>query len=195
MASQIDIINRGLDHLGTNRIASLSENNTAARTMSGLYDSVRDARLRSHPWNFAMRRKELAAKVVKPAFGYSEYFAQPADCLRVYEVFDANLIPIDEWDIEGDDEETVIACNCGGPIYIRYIARIVNTERYDVMFNELLSADLALAGENKIADMADTEAQRIASIYAKWEMKTKGVDGQEGTPDELPTESWIDTRY
>ena len=56
MASEVDICNRALSKLGAARITSLTEDSVNARACNAMYESVRDAELRAHPWNFAMKR-------------------------------------------------------------------------------------------------------------------------------------------
>lgn len=54
--TQLELCNVALGHLGEARIAALSDATAAARACSLHYAPVRDEVLRSHRWNFAMKR-------------------------------------------------------------------------------------------------------------------------------------------
>lgn len=52
----VDIANRALQHLGANRIATMSDTSKQAQEVSFAYDKLRQAELRRHVWRFAVRR-------------------------------------------------------------------------------------------------------------------------------------------
>ena len=64
MASEVDIVNLALSHLGdTATVASLypPEGSTQAELAARFYPIARDSLLELHTWSFAMRRENLAA--------------------------------------------------------------------------------------------------------------------------------------
>ena len=61
MASEVDIANRALQKLGAESIVSLTQDSENARACNLCYEPIRDAELRAHPWNFAIKRASLAA--------------------------------------------------------------------------------------------------------------------------------------
>lgn len=64
--TDVEIANMALSLMGEATITALSNSTAAARAMNLHYIPVRDALLRSHPWNFAQRRISLApAPVLK----------------------------------------------------------------------------------------------------------------------------------
>ena len=93
MASVVDLCNRALDLLGAANITSLTENSKEARLCNGNFDDVRDAVLRSHPWNIAITRRALARDTDTPAFGFSFQYSLPTDpfCLRVLSFWNSNV--------------------------------------------------------------------------------------------------------
>jgi len=194
MPSIIQIVNRALDRLGEDHISDLSNNVKAARVMGGLYESVRDAVLRSHPWGFAIKRVSIAADATAPlamADGYSGRHAKPADCLRVLEVVTAAGYNVRRYSIE----EGFILSEATGEIQVRYVAQITDSSRYDSLFCEALSCQLALEGENSIADLSDNERQGIKDDLKRIMMQARNINGQEHSPDDLETESWINERW
>jgi hypothetical protein len=58
--TDVSIANMALSHVGQhNQIAALSDSTEAARQCNLHFEPVRDALLRSHPWNFAVKRVRL----------------------------------------------------------------------------------------------------------------------------------------
>ena len=51
MPSVVDICNEAMDLLGAATITALTENSKEARLCNRRFSTVRDATLRSHPWN------------------------------------------------------------------------------------------------------------------------------------------------
>ena len=60
MASEVQICNLALAKIGDQQITSLTENSKAGRLCNLVYEPLRDATLRAHPWNFAITRETLA---------------------------------------------------------------------------------------------------------------------------------------
>lgn len=60
MATQTEICNRALIRIGADTIVDITENSKEGRLCNILYDQIRKDLLRSHPWNFAIRRIILA---------------------------------------------------------------------------------------------------------------------------------------
>ena len=86
MASKVDIANSALIKLGASRIASFSENTPEARLMTDRYDNIRDSLLRSHPWNFAVKRSSLTRITTVPEYGYAYKYLIPSDSLRILNI-------------------------------------------------------------------------------------------------------------
>lgn len=86
MASEADIANMALSHLGvTRRLTSLSDNTEAASACSLFYATVRDEVLRAFPWPFATVEAELTlvedlTSDDDAEWGYS--YRYPTDCVR-----------------------------------------------------------------------------------------------------------------
>ena len=172
MASKVGIANLALTILGADRITSLEDNNENARRLTAIYDDCLEDVLRSHPWNFAITRQQLAQLVTVPAFGYSHEYQIPGDCLRVIEVSDGTNL-ITDFKIEGrklvtDDEE----------IYIKYIGNITDPNQYTSQFVMVLSSrlasELAYAITNNKAN-----AELVMNLYQQRLQNAKQTDAQE----------------
>jgi len=197
MASVVDLCNRALDLLGAANITSLTENSKEARLCNGNFDDVRDAVLRSHPWNVAITRKNLAADSTAPAFGFSFQFTLPTDpfCLRVLSFWNSNVNnEVAAYDsnvmfkIEGrkilSNEDT---CN------IIYIGRVTDTEQYDSLLNKAISARLAAEIAYNITG-SNSVASNMLTIYEARLKEAKGVDSMEGYPEQPQADDFTNIR-
>lgn len=153
MASEVEICNRALQKLGARRIVALNENSVNARAVAQAYPIVRDAQLRAHPWNFAVKRAQLAANSTAPLFGKQSAYPLPSDFLRLLprdpgSGFNQSWSPnipfngyIDrDWQIEG----TELLTNETGAFDLRYIAFVTDPNKMDILFREAVSAALAI---------------------------------------------------
>ena len=197
MASVVDLCNRALDLLGAANITALTENSKEARLCNGNFDDVRDAVLRSHPWNIAITRKALPEDSDTPAFGFSFQFSLPTDpfCLRVLSFWNSNVNnDVAAYDsnvmfkIEGrkvlSNEDT---CN------IIYIGRITDTEQYDSLLNKAISARLAAEIAYNITG-SNSVAQNMLTIYEARLKEAKGVDSMEGFPEQPQADDFTNIR-
>lgn len=185
--SEVSICNVALTALGASQINSLTEDSEAARKCNALYDDARDSVLRAHPWNFALKRVKLAKLEDAPAYEYSVKHQLPSDCLRVIRA-DNGSINILDWKVEGreilSDYETM---------YIKYIARIEDTEVFDSSFKATLAAKLAAELAYPIASSRSLAADAAAK-YKEELAKAKSHDAQEGSPDDVIADEWLSAR-
>lgn len=88
MASEVQICNLALSHVGAASIQSLEDKTKEAGRCNLLYEPARDAVLREHKWSFATKRETLALlpdedKVDEWEFAYQ----YPSDCLAAREIY------------------------------------------------------------------------------------------------------------
>jgi hypothetical protein len=181
VAGVIDIVNQALSALGEARITSLDDPGQSAGLARSLYDSVRDAEIGRHSWNFARARTMLPALSEPPAFGWQYQYQLPADCLRVLEAGPWPQALRDDyiaaenraWLIEGRN----ILSNQGPPLNLIYLRRVENPAFYPPAFVEVLAAKLAVrmaerfigaAGKRELAwkeyEMTLKQAKRLNAI-------------------------------
>lgn len=187
MASETDICNRALYMLGHTLVASLSENSEAARLCNMAYAPVRDALLRGYPWNFAMARAACAATVATPVWGYDHQYQLPSDCLAVRKVKEHEEDD-EDWKVEGrlilTDADT---CN------ILYTQRITDVNSMDPLFREALSAKIAAEIAYPLTNSRDMQTQ-MDSLYRAKLREARGQDSQEGSPDAVLEDDWLNAR-
>ena len=87
MASKNEIAVRALSKLGQPRVSNIeTDSTTNAIVLRDMYDVVRDALVASYPWNFAIKRAQLAKDSISPAWGYNNSFTLPVDFLALLEI-------------------------------------------------------------------------------------------------------------
>lgn len=187
MASDTEICNLALRKLGEARITSLTEDSPAARTLSDVYEFARDATLRDHPWNFAIKRATLAADSSTPAYEFDVQYAVPADCLRVLgaDIDDGS----EPWKVEGG----YILTNATAPLYVKYIARIEDEGLFDASFVNAFASRLAY----EVAETITQNTQKKEAMARDYEVSIRNAkksDAQEGTPDDYPEDDWVVAR-
>jgi len=174
MASQVGICNLALTGLGAERIASISDNNENARRLTAIYESCLEDVLRSHPWNFALVRLQLALLVSTPVFGYDYEYQLPADCLRVLEVSDGSSL-ITNYKIEGRK----LLLNYDS-VYIKYIAKVTDPNQYTSQFIFVLASRLAAELAYPITNNKAT-AELAMKVYLDKLQTCKATDAQESS--------------
>lgn len=182
-ASNVGIANRALQKLGGGYIANFLDNKKEARAVNRAYDYVRQAVLRSHPWNFAVRRQKLTASATAPAFDYELQYQLPTDCLRILEVIDGDAYP---YQVEG----RLILTNQAAPLRIRYVADISDPNQFDALFIEAFACRLAM---ELCEDLTQSNAKRqlAQEEYTAALREARRIDGQENPPDDLPEPDWL----
>lgn len=189
MASEVSIANRALQKLGASRIASLSDSTTSARAANACYEVLRDAELRKHTWNFAVKRAALAADNPAPSWGRTNAFELPADFLRLLPPYPEDNVNNLDWQIEGRK----IYTDDGAPLYVRYVAQITDPNLMDALFRELLATRMAyemceeLTQSNTKKDMLYRDAKDIL-------LEAKRNNAIENVSAETPVDTWITAR-
>ncbi len=86
MTTALEICSNALEMLADDPLESLDQDTPAARRANNLYNTVKRAVLRSHPWNCATKRVILSPDVDAPAFDWTHQFTLPGDWLRTLQV-------------------------------------------------------------------------------------------------------------
>jgi hypothetical protein len=184
--SVVEICNAALSNIKQSPISALNDSNDKERQCKILYPFIRDRLLRSHTWNFAEKRRVLAASAETPPFEFDHYYILPADCIRALRLYGTECpFRVEEGTLLATDADTA---------NLIYTARIENVARFDPVFTTtlvyMLAAELAMVlhSNNQLADRLRNQAEaelRMAKMY----------DGQEGTPYKRRLKrSWLDAR-
>jgi hypothetical protein len=194
MPSVTDLANLAIARVKGRRITSLTDGSNNANRFNDVYPSFRDALLRSHYWNFALTRVELARSATAPAFGYQYGYTLPSDWLRTLSAHnnDGGFGGLDYR--EGTiGAERVIEADAEN-VYLRYIRRITDPNKWNPDFYDALAygiaRDLALpvAGSNTLREtMNDAHNAALG--------RAKGSDSQDSPPEKPPPGSWVTARF
>lgn len=219
MASEIDIANLALGHLGDNAtVASLDppEGSAQAEHCARFYPIARDALLELHDWNFATKRA-LLAQVDNLWSQWAYTYLQPADCLRVIAVLDKNAKGDQSVSIPAPFSQTglsntgigqytpvefVCETNDGGDEVIltdqadamtRYVAFVTDTTRFTPLFVTTLTWKLAamLAGPVLKGEAGRAEAKRCEGMAAAWLSKAIEADTKQRRVQTTQAVSWL----
>lgn len=191
MTSVVSIANRALDLLGADPIASLDDGSKPARLAARNFAPVRDAVLRSYPWNAASRRAVLPALAAAPAWGFARQFQlpegpEPPHCLRV-------------WAVEGGDRQPFriegrrLLTDAEAPLRLSYIARIEDPAAFDALLAEAIAARLAVY----LAANLTESGSRVEAMTAYWRAtlaEARQADAQEGSPGTIGGGDWLEAR-
>lgn len=188
--TKIGIVNDALQLLGSQSIASLTENSRGAKSMSRAYDSTLLSELRTHTWNFAIKRASLAADANTPLFGKSRAFPLPGDFLFLAPNETTYCDPKRrDWQIEG---LSIISVD-KAPLEIRYVSSNIPESNFDVLFANALSAALAMTACEELTN-SNTKLAAVAQRYDQLIKDAKKRNAIENAPVKAPTCSFITVR-
>ncbi len=178
--SETEICNLALDLLSQRPITSIDTPSTpAAEVCSRWYHPVRAALLRKHPWKFASKRGILTSvSNYDIPFGYENAYALPSDFIRLLGV--------------GDDTTGIIT-NDSGALLIRYIYDVLNVNKMDSLFVDMLVMSLALRISSKFRG-SETRTKEIAAELKSIAPGSYSIDGQERPPTRIQRSNWISRR-
>lgn len=189
MASKVQICNLALSKLGANRITSLTDNTTEAKLCNVLFDDLADEVMLEGSWTSTIKRVSLAQTTNTPIFQFANEFQLPVDpfCLKVLNIDE--IVPGDEpYAIESDK-----LLSDSDNVKIRYIARLTDTEDWDVMLRRAFVARLAaemafpLTGD---ARKAEIEFER----YRLFVQEGLAIDGQQGSKVQIIQDDLTEVR-
>ena len=177
MSTPVAICSNALLMLGDKPLSSFSEPTERARLASNLYPQVRDAILRSHPWNCAVKRVVLAPEATAPAFDYAFSFALPSDWLRNLQVGQYGR----EVDFKTEGRKILADEN---PLYLRYIYRNDVEATWDAMLIHGATLAMAAAMAYAVTKSASVRDSQLAELtgYLK---QCRAVDGQDDPGETL----------
>jgi len=177
MTSAVSICSAALIELGDKPISSFDDNNDRTRAVSNLYGLKRDAVLRAHPWNCAVKRIVLSPDTNAPAFDWQYQFDLPSDYLRVLSV--GLNGQEDEYVLEG--RKLLMNTNV---CYLRYIYRNSDEATWDALLidamKEVMKASIAYS-----ITKSTSKEQLVQQIVQNVLKSARAVDGQENPPETL----------
>ena len=193
MASDTDSANVALRLVGATPITSLTDGSDNANVVDDIFTELLDDLLRSHPWNFATKRVQLARLVTAPEFEFDYAYAHPSDWLRTISVHDNDAgHGTVLYRTEQVDGQNVIVSSSDA-IYLRYVYRVTDQSLMSADFRRAFQLSLArdlslpLASSNTMQDAYSREASRALA-------RARSSDALGSFPELRPRGSWASSR-
>lgn len=183
--TKVNICNQALIFLGEKTIISLDDETRQGELCSTFFDNTRETMLRQHPWNFALKRKLLTQDTTNPAWEWQKQYILPADYLRIINVYPLRM----EYAVEGNR----LLCN-ESEVGIKYIYNNTDYNSWTPDFAQLVAARLAVLLTHTITDKSSLTQQAMA-WYKESEKMAKGIESQEGSTEQINSDTFIDARW
>lgn len=194
--SEVDICNLALNQLKQASIVQLEPPTTQVEELCALwYHQVRRARLRSHSWNFAVKRVQITPSSSNtPLFGFTHAYEKPSDFIRFLGRYDDNGLRIgidSDYEIEGNF--ILLNGDDSSAINIRYIYDFTHVAKMDPLFVHLFALDLAIVMAPKFS-ASEARLGSLIKLQGEAEAKATAIDGQERPPRRMQRSKFIDAR-
>ena len=193
MASQIDICNQALAHIGADMINDINEASAGAKHCRLFFSSARDIVLRDHFWNFAAKTISLAPLSITPV-GFDYAYTYPTDCIRVKAIWQAvtTADPI-KYEVRAKEGGGLMILTDEADAILEYTARITDAGQFDPTFADALSwrlaADLAMPLSKSLPIK-----QAMLTVYTNRLVQAEALDSREGRIDQEANSPWVRAR-
>lgn len=188
MASQVDICSNAALLLGAQPINSLDDATDRARLASNLYDGVKLAVIRAHPWNCCVTRVALSPLATAPVGNdYAYQFTLPPDCAKVLQVGEYQK------EVDYRIERGKILCN-DAAIYLKYISNDISEGSFDDLLVEAMKYAMAAQMAYAITQ-STTMAEFMEAKYQQVLRQAQAVDGQDDPPETLGDNALYASRF
>jgi len=193
MPSETDVINVALRMIGGTAVSVRTDGSTNGNIVDDMYDDIRDNLVRSHNWNFATKRVELAELSTAPAFEFDNSYALPSDWIRTVTVHnnDGGFGTLN-YRMELVAGVRAIVCSAE-QLWMTYVAKVsdpnIMTSDFRLVLSTSLAAALALpvAASNTMKEQFSKDADTLLA-------RAKAADAMGAFPQQRPAGSWRDTR-
>jgi hypothetical protein len=210
--SEIGVVNLSLGKIGQKKIASLTENSTAAIQAALAWPYIRDEVLSAADWGFAKTRVALPQNATAPVQGFDFAYTLPADFVRMCKdkkddpvvypngAFSTSYI-FGTLEIQGTKynysvETLADGTKClftdynssGGDLFIRYIRREENVARWSPL--AISAASFRLGAE--LAPVLTTSSKKFESLLAAYEAILNSAKAHNAANDSVQDETGND---
>jgi hypothetical protein len=180
----VAIANIALIKLGLDPIISLNDPSRSARLANARYEDCRDAMLRSHRWNCAIKRATLSQLEAAPTWGFAYSYQLPEDFIRF-------AYP-EELTTDHRIEQDKILSDLG-EMNIVYVFRLEDVNKMDEGLKQCIGSKLAvelckaLSGSESLRMQLMREHEMLLS-------EARYHDSLEGPVDSIEAFTWINSR-
>ena len=184
-SSAVAIANIALSLLGQQPILSFTDDSNRARMVNLRYEDIRDAVLRSHLWNSAMKRVSLSKNATDPVWGYDNAYDLPADFIRLASMHELGI----DYRIEG---RQLVTENSSAKIL--YVARITDVNTMDELLKQAIAARLAAELSLPLTG-SESHARMMWRLWQDKLDEARYVDAIEGPTDlDIRPSVWLEQR-
>lgn len=190
MASEVDVCNLALGHLGDKAtVSSINppEGSAQAEHCARFYPIARNLVLEAHEWGFATKRANLTLLSATPPAGFCFVYQAPTDCLNIIDLlrpfdptfhalYGAGRMPDESWTLDAVPYELEVLADGTQVIYtdlenaqIRYVAAITDTTKFSAQVVDAISWLLAVYLAGPVIK-GDTGAQYASSCMKAYSM-------------------------
>jgi hypothetical protein len=169
MASETDIANLALQHLGIDPIITIEETaNKVSRTCKVNFDQARDEALMTAMWSSAKKQETLTKLTEVPVFNWSAYYQLPADFLRLIEIDGESAWMAEEYFEQHGKKLAVGRGSDSGPetVSILYIRQETNPTLFEPLLVETIAMLLAIKCARTLTG-SDNKAQSLREEYER----------------------------
>lgn len=176
--------------LGKAPLSTFDDGTDVGRACANLYPQNRDALLRSHLWNCAVKRIQLTAMSPAPSFEFTNAYPLPGDWLRTIWLGRSGNGVNTEFRQEGR-----IILTDAAACYLRYVWRNEVEGSYDALLIEVLTARMAWRLAYPVTKSTSLRDQ-LGAEYRLLLQQAKSIDAMEEPGDMVADDSpLIAVRY
>lgn len=195
-ADKLQVYNKALQHLGSRRIASLTEDREPRRALDDAWADGVTYCLEQGVWGFATRSVELASDPsIDPGFGFPNAFRKPDGWLKTVAIArddnfrDPETRYVDEdgyWFADGD------------ALFVRFVSTEpsygFDLSRWPASFTDFVALRLAVMTCKRITG-SDDKAKQLQAEEAKARKTAKSNDSWNKAPARPPVGEWVKARF
>lgn len=181
MASKLAVYNEALILVGSQELATLTDDVEARYKCDNAYAGVVDYVLRQAAWRFALETSSITGTTGSTLAGFTYKFTKPADWLRtqaIYKLSGSREVPLDvrEQDTRFHANET--------PIVVRYVGTGGRTESlWPEHFTKAVAAYLAFS----ICERLTGDPNKAGQIFNLWQSRFL----EAANADAIPDDPWL----
>jgi len=187
ITSSTDICNLALDLLSAGTVNNVESPTTPTEELlQRWYQHSRKKVLRTHSWNCATKRIQLAASSTDPAFGYSKQFQLPSDFIRLLTINDSTFTTDsparpDLYKLENGFILTSNLFSDSSVLNLLYVYNLESITQMDALLVDLIVYEVAMGVAYKVTD-GNASVNRIVELRKAALKIAQAIDGQESPP-------------
>jgi len=192
--SPVDIGNLSLDLLKQAPVVQLDPpSTTTEQLLARWYQPSRQAALRAHPWNFALKRITITPTGTAPVFGFTHAYDLPNDFIRFIDIKDDEGFVKRPGTYEMENNQLLLNGEDNTAINVRYVRDFTEVNKMDALFIDFFVFTLALKIGPKFTG-TEARLKTIAEMQREISTEARAIDGQERPAKRVQRSKFIKAR-